>query len=272
MTDHTTETWRDLLEELLSKGKEVAPTSLGGDWRGRTTREIVACRSTVPMAQPLLLCPGRKLGYRFAVAEAAWILSGDNRLATIRPYAKQLTSLSGDGRTLMDAYGPPFVDQVPYVYNCFKQDPATRQAVITTWRPRPASGTAVPCTLTLQFLVRSAMMDCVVGMRSSDVWMGLPYDWFAFSMMAAFTALALRPVIGSVGLGDLTVFAGSQHIYRIDWDVAAECVTRSNDDLVGQPQPLNLDEFKDPDDLIEHLWRLARKEPIERSFLNGFIS
>lgn len=267
-----TREWRNLLNDLLRKGREVAPASLGGDWRGRTTKEIVGCRSTVPMSSPTLLCPGRKLGYKFLAAEAAWNLSGDNRLATIEKYAPKLKALSDDGRTMSGAYGPPFVDQVSYIHRCFKQDPATRQAVISLWRPRPAPGGDVPCTLTLQFLNRFDTIDTVVGMRSSDVWMGLPYDWFTFSMMTAYVALAVRPIVGPLKLGDLTVFAGSQHLYKIDEEDAIKCAAFDDDYIIDRPiSELNLEEFESPDDLTEHLWHIARGEPINRSFLAGFI-
>jgi len=44
MIDSTTDVWRRTLADLLELGAEVAPASLGGDWRGRTTRELLAYR------------------------------------------------------------------------------------------------------------------------------------------------------------------------------------------------------------------------------------
>lgn len=273
----TTSAWRNLLRDLLDpagRAITVAPASLGGDWRGRTTREILAYQTTVPMAEPILLCPGRKLGYRFAAAEAAWILSGDNRLAAMLPFARQLAKLSDDGRTMAGAYGPPFVDQLPYVSASLKNDRASRQAVMTLWRPRPAPGSDVPCTVALQWLIRPRPcapdgtggpdvdeprdeLRCLATMRSSDAWMGLPYDWVAFSAMSAFLALDLRRHGINLSLGDLTVTAGSQHLYRIDWELAQECLSR--DDAVATVAPLDLSDFSKPDDLVEHLWSTARR-------------
>lgn len=265
MISRATEAWRSTLEELLRKGKEIAPASLGGDWRGRTTRELLAYQTRVPLAAPVLLCPGRKLGYLFMLAEAAQVLTGDNRLATIYPFAKQLRDLSEDGYTMSGAYGPPFVDQLSFIYKALTADAASRQAVVSLWRPRPAPGGEIPCTLTLQWLVREGVINCVVAMRSSDAWMGLPYDWFTFSAMTAFVALLVRPKIGSLGLGDLVVTAGSQHLYKIDWDAATECAARSTDDLIVPTiEPLNLEEFEEPDALTRHLWALAKRDGTAR--------
>jgi thymidylate synthase len=254
----TTTTWRGVMQDLLANGDEVSPESLGANWRGRTNRELLGYQTRVPMDSPVVLCPGRKLGYRFMAAEAAAILSGDNSLATIRPFAKQMDKLSEDGLTMTGHYGPPFRDQVSYVLAALRKDPSSRQAVCVLWRPRPALGGEIPCTLTLQWIVRLGRMHCFVNMRSSDAWMGLPYDLFAFSMMSAYLAIALRGDGCEFELGDLTVTAGSQHLFKIDWPSAGECIAR--DDEVCSLAPLNLAEFDQPDQLIDHLWAFARRE------------
>lgn len=255
----TTAVWRDLLTALLQRGQEISPESLGADWRGRTNKELLGYQTTVPMTQPVVLCPGRKLGYRFMAAEAANILAGDNRLSSIASFAPQMTRLSEDGLTMSGHYGPPFRDQLSYVLNALTKDPGSRQAVCQLWRPRPALGGEIPCTLQLQWIVRSDKLYCLAGMRSSDSWMGLVYDWHAFSMMSAYVALALRPKLGALHLGTLTVTAGSQHLYKLDWDLAAACAAR--DDKVLTLAPLNLNELSTPDDLIAHLWAVARRRP-----------
>jgi thymidylate synthase-like protein len=250
--------WRLLLRYLLASGSEVAPASLGGDWRGRTTRELLARQTTVPMSAPVVRCPGRKLGYRFMVAEAAWVLSGDNRLTTIQPYAAQLAKLSDDGRTLSGAYGPPFVDQVPYVTRTLARDQASRQAVVTLWRPRPGIDADTPCTISAQYLLRDGALHCSVYMRSSDAWLGIVYDWFTFSAMSAFVALAMKE--RPARLGDLTVTAGSQHLYKVDWELATACAAR--DDELPALAPFDLADFSHPDELTAHLWAVARREGV----------
>jgi len=255
-----TSEWRLLLNELLEVGTKITPTSLGANWRGKVNKEMLGIYTRVPMTLPVVLCPGRKLGYRFLAAEAAWILSGDNRLETIVPYAKALVNLSDDGRTLSGAYGPPFIDQLSYTTRALTQDEASRQAVITLWRPRPELGLEIPCSLTLQFIIRDATLHTLVMMRSSDAWMGLPYDWHCFSMMSAYQLLILRDRYPDLLLGDLTVMAGSQHLYQTDWEKAQECVDR-NDLLVEDMNPLDLTQLDGPEDLIQHLWEVARYHP-----------
>lgn len=274
MMNFTTAYWRrEVLNRLLcSFVNEVAPTSLGGDWRGRTTRELMCFQSLVEMTNPVVLCPGRKLGYRFMAAEAAWILSGDNRLEPVARYAPALTKLSDDGRTMSGAYGPPFIDQLPYVTQALKKDPLSRQAVISLWRPRPQLGSEIPCTLTLQFMIRDDVMMTHVSMRSSDAWLGLPTDWHAFSMMSAYLVLILRPYYPSLRLGWLTVTAGSQHLYKIDWEKAEECSKRE-DLIVPDLKHLDLSQLGGPDDLVSHLWAVAerRREDLRCDWLKELM-
>jgi thymidylate synthase len=258
----TTDVWRQTLRILLKDGAEVSPESMGANWRGRTNRELLGFQTCVPMSLPVVLCPGRKMGYRFMCAEAAAILEGDNSLAKIRPFSQQMDKMSEDGLTMTGHYGPPFRDQLHFVLAALKEDPMSRQAVVSLWRPNPALGGQIPCTLNLQWIVREDKINCLVSMRSSDAWMGLVYDWFAFSMMSAYISLALatRP-----DLGTLTITAGSQHLYKIDWEASGECITR--DDLVADVSSLDLNEFDHPNMLVEHLWSFARREGLERHWL-----
>lgn len=259
MTD-VNRSWLMVLADLLDNGHETSP-------RGLKTLELLAYRSTVPMAQPLLTVPGRQLGTKFAPAEAAWILSGDNRLETIRPFAEVMTRFSDDGLTLAGAYGPPLVDQLGYVARCLARDQDTRQAVLTLWRPRPGDTKDCPCTVAVQWLIRNGELTCVDTMRSSDTWLGWTYDVFTFSMVSAYLALVLRDHHQvKVTLGELHLVAGSQHLYERDWTGARGCVDawrRGSPETQPKPLELNdldLDQFDGPQHLIDHLWATARRE------------
>lgn len=325
-----TQTWRNLLTDLLSEGVEVSQESPGANFRGRTSSELLAHRTVWPMSRAVVLCPERRLGYKFLAAEAAWILSGSNRLGEIAPFAKNLRELSDDGVHLYGAYGPPFREQLPYVLETLTRDGQSRQAVSTIWRPRPGPWKDVPCTIALQYLIRPERVDlgpypdtalhrhdnvlhCVASMRSSDAWLGVPYDIHTFSMTAAYVALLLRDRVGPLRLGNLYLTAGSQHLYLMDREPAERCaweaveprdVTPNLPRGIGAVQlgkgdnaiteivvdedassgysgrtkrtneafelaPIDLARFNKPDDLIDHLWAVARQSAFVR---DGWLS
>ncbi len=293
MSIPATLTWRGVVNDLLSHGQHAAPTSAGGDFKGSTTKELLGYQSRWAMAWPSVACPVRKLGYRFMAAEAAWILSGDNRLATIAPYAKHMARFSDDGLFLSGAYGPPFVDQVGWVARTLMKDRQSRQAVATIWRPRPGPGNDTPCTVALQWIIRESrgraddapLLHCVATMRSSDIWHGVPYDVFNFSMMSAYVALAVKELQKAearkralvskrveeafyhgktLGLGDLILTAGSQHLYKADWNEASAVLSEGGADLFEQ-KPLDLARVASPQALIDGLWRIAQSPTPEEA-------
>lgn len=275
MTINTTEVWRALLREL-EEGAEVSQASMGAAFKGHTSYELVGYQTRVPMDSAVVLCPARQLGYRFLAAEAAWILSGSNRVEEIVPFARQLGTFSDDGVFFDGAYGPPFVEQVGWVARKLQEDPQTRQAVMTIWRPRPGSSKDVPCTVALQWLIRDGALRCCATMRSSDAWTGWPYDVHTFSMMSAYIALLLRGrhagPVGTVdiSLGELTLTCGSQHLYKRDLEAAHACAWTDDvarTDTLFELRPLDLSEFTDPQHLIRHLWNVARSDPIDAGWL-----
>jgi thymidylate synthase len=269
----TTEVWKQALYTIMKSGREVSPLSPGAVWRGSMNFELLAHQTVVPMFMPVVTSLQRKMGYRFLCAEAAWILSGDNRMATIAPYAKSIKELSDDGLRYFGAYGPKIVDQLSFVVDTLFKDLSSRQAVINIWREQPRPSKDTPCTLSLQFLIRGGSLSCVATMRSSDIVKGWCYDVFNFSMIAAVVALELRnraanhPIsddratLENLNLKNLYLTAGSQHLYKMDWDMAANAI---NTPESPQLRGLQLSEFINGQELVDHLWSLARKDGTAR--------
>jgi thymidylate synthase len=254
MSTHNSATaaWLVILRQLLDHGDIVSP-------RGLKTRELLGYTSKFNMHYPLVNVAARKLGLRFAAAEAAWILSGDNRVATIAPYSKEVSRFSDDGVWFNGAYGPPLRDQLPYLLAALRKDPDTRQAVATIWRPRPGDSKDVPCTVAVQFLVREGKIHCVLTMRSSDVWLGYTYDIFNLTCLSLYVAAHYSRETGKVlELGTLTLTAGSQHLYERDWESAEACLRAPHETQWPHHEAVTVVPWvANPERLLDHLWRLA---------------
>lgn len=211
-----TTAWKQLLVQLIRYGVESAP-------RGLRTIELLHNTMVVDMTYPVLLEPARKLNYRFMAAEAYWILSGDDKLANIAPYNSRITQFSDDGVVFAGAYGPRYVDQRQYVIDTLFRDPGSRQATITIWQPNPAPSKDIPCTVALNFMIRGGRLYLHVFMRSSDAWLGVPYDVFNFTMMACDIAAMLNttrdePIVPGV----LFLTMASSHLYAANLDAAIQ--------------------------------------------------
>lgn len=251
--------WKDLISEVIYSGRRVVP-------RGQPTLEIVGSTIIVDATRPVVTIRSREMGYRFLAAEAAWILSGDNRLATIVPYSKKMAEFSDDGVTLFGSYGTKLIEQLDYVVATLNRDPDSRQAVVNIWREVPPPTKDVPCTLSYQFLIRDRRLHIVVSMRSSDIWLGVVYDIPSAAMIAAYVLLSLADK--DLALGNVYQVAGSRHLYERDF-AKAKLV------LFGEMQtiayaPLNVREFPAPEHLITHLWCIAKNEPTPFKWLTEF--
>jgi len=101
-------------------------------------------------------------------------------------------------------------DQVLNVVSLLSQRPESRRAVIQLFDAEDlaASRKEIPCTCSLQFMIRAGRLNMVTMMRSNDAYLGLSHDVFAFTMIQEILARILR-----VEPGVYTHFVGSLHIY-----------------------------------------------------------
>lgn len=244
--------WAVLLRSVAAGGVEIAGP-------GASSVESLGITSRVDMSFPVVTTPRRITpGYfPFMAAEAYWILTGSSLLSGLSPQAPTYGKFSDNGYTLQGAYGPRVVEQLSFIRDTLIDNLYSRQAVIEIWRPNPRKSKDIPCTLSLQFLCRKSFkppysheLNCIVTMRSSDLWLGWPFDIFNFSMITLWICLHLRPWVGTIIPGGLQLTAGSQHIYVKDLpQVAGVIQTEDN----GENFNIQSHGLNTPDDLIMNL-------------------
>lgn len=242
--------WQKVLADIFCNGWDVHPRE-GGHGAGKTL-ELLNYSSRIDMQYPVITIPERKLSHAFMQAEAYWILSGDNRVETIAPHAPSIAKFSDDGETFFGAYGPRIDEQIMYVINTLVRDPQSRQAVMTIWRQNPPKSKDIPCTVAVQWFIRNGRLHCVDTMRSSDVWLGWPYDVFNFSALSFMLLLYLRSRHDmDLRLGSLWLNAGSQHLYDRNIDKARVCMRAPQPRATSMP--FHHERFQHPEDFLEAL-------------------
>ena len=234
------EVWFELLGCLYAQGKPVSP-------RGFETHELLGVQVRIDdMTNNILVHPARALSYRFMVAEWLWIAAGRDDVAGITKYNKHIAQFSDDGIKFAGAYGPRLLPQIPWLLEQL-QKPHSRQAVASIWTPSPAPSRDIPCTLTWQLLARDGLLHAVVTMRSSDVWLGLPYDTVNLSLLTMGLAgeLDLEP-------GSLVFNLGSSHLYDRDREKAGKVLAQpellscvSSPRLPGRPPAGDILDLRD---------------------------
>lgn len=243
-----THEWVHALYRIINHGETVSP-------RGKATLELLHQTFCVDMTLPVVTVPTRKLNYSFLAAEAYWILTGDDTVAGIAPFNSHIAQFSDDGEKFAGAYGPRIKEQLPWVVAKLLDDPDTRQAGIIIWKNMPEPSRDIPCTVAIWFTIRQGRLNVHVFMRSSDAWLGLPYDIFNFCMLGWLVAGMLnetekywsQPLLP----GTMLLTAASSHLYETDLIKAQAIIAESYEIDESRRVPLEL--AYQPDTLIELL-------------------
>lgn len=215
--DSISELYPLLLQRVLEEGDEVSP-------RGMQTLEVapLGFELTDPR-QSLVLQKARHLNYAYAIVERLSLVSGQADPDMLCFYIDKLRDyVNPETRCFDGAYGPRVRPQLDYVYEELQRDPDSRRAVISIYSETDQRESLdVPCTLALHFLIRHGKLDLMVNMRSSDLFLGLPYDvsQFAFLQQVIAGWLNIQP-------GRYIQWAHSAHIYGTHvskaWEVVSE--------------------------------------------------
>lgn len=236
------------LSILMDFGDETHP-------RGFTCQELSPCHLvlTNPFAN-ILTNPVRKASQVFMAAELLWILMGRNDVQMISHYLPKMRDYSDDGKTFFGAYGPRIMPQLPYIVDTLRNDPWSRQAVLTIWRESPPQTRDFPCTISMQFIQRPlGKLNLIVYMRSQDAYLGLPYDLHAFTSIQ----LIVASILG-IGPGKFDLIQGSLHLYEQDFDKIKDIMEASCSTLCTPPASVGS---------IEGLWReLSSVKMIEQGY------
>lgn len=246
--------WLETLQKIIDSGLVSKP-------RGFEIKEILNDQMKIDMHTPILSVIKRNLGYKFMARESWWIMDGRNDVESIKDYSKAISKFSDDGYHFNGAYGPRLVDQWHYIVDSLINDIDTRQAVATIWRPNPRVSKDIPCTISVQWLIRNNKIYCIDNMRSSDIWLGVPYDVFNFTMLTGYLMLLLREKgLDNLELGYLYLNAGSRHLYENNFESAVDVLNCPYAKYYSEFNPY---EFDSPLELKHYLKALSEKNSVE---------
>jgi thymidylate synthase len=107
------------------------------------------------------------------------------------------------------------LDQLNDIINKIKSDPESRRLLMTTYNPLQANeGVLYPChSIIMQFYIRDNMLDLFVYNRSSDLFLGLPFNITMSSLLLIIISKATNKIPGT-----LTIGLGDSHIYESHYD------------------------------------------------------
>jgi len=216
-----------LLDLVLAVGQPMRS-------RGLDAREVTGAQLEFvdPLAPMLPIGVGRGVNLKLAAVEALQVIAGESRSDLIRRAAPTFTNVLVDPSDLdYGAYGPRLAYAIGDCLELLRDDPETRQAVASVWRPEDLEHRGdKPCTVFLQFMIRAnendeRTLELYAYMRSQDVWLGVPYDVFTFSQLQHTMARELRLPAGRY-VHNVT----SLHLYESNVELARRVITQHDAD------------------------------------------
>lgn len=212
-----------------------------------------------------------------ALGEWLWYLSGANALAFIDYYLPgTYQKESDDSETVRSGYGERLYchrgfNQINTVIELLKKKQTTRKAVIQLFDASDLERdyASIPCTCTLQFLVRNNKLNMFVNMRSNDAYFGLPHDVFAFTMLQELVARSIN-----IDIGEYKHSVGSLHLYETRFAAASSYLAEDWQSKIAMPEmPIGdpwaaITKVRD----IEELFRTTGEADIAGSHLDEYWS
>lgn len=207
---------RSVIEAIRSHGGRIHPS------KGSATELTgVLLELTDPRAR-LSRTETRGKPYS-CLGELCWYLAKTNKLDFISYYIPRYKDYA-EGDEVFGAYGPRLfnwrgLNQLANVTDLLRRKRDSRQAVIQLFDGHDIIGEHgdVPCTCTVQFMLRQDRLHMFLNMRSNDAFLGLPHDIFCFTMIQEIVARTL-----SVELGSYKHAVGSLHLYDTDAGAAQQ--------------------------------------------------
>lgn len=189
----------------------------------------------------LPVCGLRRLYPRSAAAEVAWFLGGSRDVRWLSKYAPLWDKfVEDDGITIDAAYGYRWRkhfgrDQIHHAVDALQRDSSDRRVYVSAWDPGydglGAEGQKnVPCPVGFTLSVVNEELHSTLMIRSSDVFVGLPYDVMGHALLMDAIGVCL-----DLDLGTMQVSLAHPHLYEKHYDMAGAAILQ---DPVTEAQEL----------------------------------
>ena len=235
----------DLLQDVLDNGVEK------GDRTGTGTLSVFGRQFRHDLANGFPLLTTKKLHFRSIANELIWFLSGDTNTRWLKENGVSIWDewATGEGE-LGPIYGAQWtawptrdggsINQIDYVVDCLRNNPDSRRILFHGWnveylpdeRVSPQDNVRAgrmalpPCHLLYQFYVAGGRLSAQLLIRSSDSFLGLPYNTASLALLTHMLAQQcdLEP-------GEIIICTGDSHIY-------SNHLQQVREQLAREPRPL----------------------------------
>ena len=233
--------YHELLKDILENGV------VKGDRTGTGTTSVFGRQLRHDLGKGFPLLTTKKLHFKSIANELIWFLSGNTNIRWLNDHGVSIWNewATEDGE-LGPVYGKQWtawptkdsgsINQIDYVVNTLRTNPNSRRILFHGWNPeylpdesqspqenaRQGRMALPPCHLLYQFYVANGKLSAQLYIRSSDSFLGLPYNIASLALLTHMLAQQcdLVPYEIVVSIGDLHAY--SNHMAQIQTQLARE--------------------------------------------------
>ena len=217
-----------LLQDILDNGV------VKGDRTGTGTLSVFGRQFRHKLSDGFPLLTTKKLHLKSIINELIWFLNGDTNTKWLKNNGVSIwDEWATDQGDLGPIYGAQwtawpgregnFINQIDYVVDCLKNRPNSRRILFHAWNVDYLPDETIspqenvkagrmalpPCHLLYQFYVANAELSSQLMIRSSDTFLGLPYNTASLAVLTMMLAQQ-----ANLGLGEIIICTGDSHIYN----------------------------------------------------------
>lgn len=251
----------ELLTDILDNGVQK------GDRTGTGTVSVFGRQLRHDLSTGFPLLTTKKLHFKSIANELIWFLSGntnirwlnENGVSIWNEWATEegdLGPVYGEQWTAWPTKDGSTINQIDYVIDALKNNPNSRRILFHGWNPeylpderlspvdnaKQGKMALPPCHLLYQFYVANNKLSAQLYIRSSDSFLGLPYNIASLAllthMLAQQTGLIPHEIV--VSIGDLHAY--SNHLEQIKTQLDRE--VRDLPQLVIHRQPESIYDYR----------------------------
>lgn len=235
----------DLLQDILDNGTRK------DDRTGTGTLSVFGRQYRHDLSQGFPLLTTKKLHLKSIINELIWFLSGDTNTRWLKENGVSIwdewATPEGDLGPLYGAQWTAWptrdggsINQIDYVVDCLRNNPDSRRILFHGWNVEYLPDESIspqdnvqagrmalpPCHLLYQFYVAGGRLSAQLYIRSSDSFLGLPYNT---ASLAALTMMLAQQC--DLEPGEIIITTGDSHLYSNHMDQVREQLSR-------EPRPL----------------------------------
>jgi thymidylate synthase len=232
--------YHELLRDILDNGVRKE------DRTGTGTLSVFGRQFRHDLVDGFPLLTTKKLHLRSIINELIWFLSGDTNIAWLQEHGVRIwnewATETGD---LGPVYGRQWrawptsdggeINQIDYVLDCLRNRPDSRRILFHAWNveylpdetlspqenARAGRMALPPCHLLYQFYVAHGRLSAQLYIRSSDSFLGLP-----FNMASLATLVHMLAQQADLEPGEIIITTGDSHIYLNHLEQVEEQLSR----------------------------------------------